>query len=72
MRRTLYTFLILISIISCKQSNRDTQIQEIPTEPIEIKASIKIPLSENEIGKINNVNLGCGYNYAFEENNLEI
>lgn len=72
MRRTLFTFLILITIISCKQSSRDTQIQEIPKEQIEIKASIKTPVSENEIGKINNVNLVCGYIYAFVENILKI
>ena len=72
MRKTLLTFLISISIISCKQNKRNTKIEDIPTEPIDIKASIIIPMSVNEIGKIKNVNLGCGYNYAFEENNLEI
>ena len=64
--------LILITLLSCKQNETESQIKDIAEEPTELKASIQIPNDNNEFGKISNVDLGCGYSYAFEENNLQI
>jgi hypothetical protein len=72
MRTTILTFIIFSLIVSCKQNKTDKKAQEISTKKTELTASIQIPSNKNEVGKMNNVDLGCGYNYAFEENDLEI
>lgn len=65
----------MTSLVRCKQYNNQPEPENIIIETAgktELKATIKIPESKDEFGNIDNVSLGCGYNYSFEKNDLKI
>lgn len=72
----------MLAFISCKNSNSEPKLerenQEVFLDSVknqkELKkeATIVIPTNIQNIGKISNISYGCGYNYEFEEDNLEI
>lgn len=72
MRNLLSTIIFAILLVGCKEKIVENHTPVHADVQILEQTSIEIPTTKNNPGFIKNVELGCGYNYAFEETDLKI
>ena len=72
MKRFVIVALFVFEIIGCIQSIAQNETGGAKEINVEQKASIEIPTSKKNDGKISNVSIGCSYNHGFKENYIII